>query len=164
MKINKALIAKVINSHGILGEVKLKVFLENIENIVNYRFIDENDKILEVENIRSFKDNIIIVKFKHITNRNEADTIKNISIFADNSSFTPTNTEEYYYKDLIGLKVFTSKQEEIGVVRNISNFGAGDLLEIFINSKEDTEFFRFTKEIIPEINIEQGYLIVAAFE
>ena len=40
------------------------------------------------------------------------------------------NNNEFFHRDLIGCKVINFNSEEIGNVKAVHNFGAGDLLEL----------------------------------
>lgn len=71
--------------------------------------------------------------------------------------------EEYYLSDIIGLKVYlNSLDKEIGTVARFSNFGAGEIIEIKLPHRKETEMLPFTKQYVPTINLEEGYIIVSS--
>ena len=47
-----------------------------------------------------------------------------------NESCLENNLNEYFHKDLIGSKVYKKKNDFLGKVIAIHNFGAGDVLEL----------------------------------
>ena len=47
----------------------------------------------------------------------------------------------------------------LGEVTAIPNYGAGDILEVR-DPRGDTFLFPFTRKIVPEIRIEDGYLVI----
>ena len=47
----------------------------------------------------------------------------------------------------------------IGRVADVPNFGAGDMLEIRPNTGQSF-FLPFTKEVVPEIDLERGIVVV----
>ena len=69
--------------------------------------------------------------------------------------------EEFYFADLIGLPVVNMKQEVIGKVGGVHNFGAGDIIEISAPEKK-SELYPFTKELFPEITAE--HVVMAEYK
>jgi len=74
-----------------------------------------------------------------------------------------TGEEEFYHADLIGLEARDSEGRVLGKVAAIHNFGASDVIEL-IRSDGDSVHLAFTKETVPVLNIEAGYIIVAVPE
>ena len=64
-------------------------------------------------------------------------------------------------KDLVGMKVLDAKKAEVAEVVGFYNFGAGDILEIRLKSGR-SEMLPFNKGYVPEINLDEGYIIVAS--
>ena len=50
--------------------------------------------------------------------------------------------------------------EKLGKVVDIKNYGAGDLIEIFFHKSKKKEFFRFTKEEFPEVDIKSKIIFI----
>ncbi len=67
---------------------------------------------------------------------------------------------EFYHADLIGLEARDATGAKIGVVANVANFGAGDLIEVRLTGANDTEFYPFTDACVPEVNVAGGYVVV----
>ena len=63
-----------------------------------------------------------------------------------------TQEDDFYYADLIGLKVVSAEGERLGDVTAVHNFGAGDLLEI------NGSFYPFTKQVVPQVDVAAGQL------
>ena len=67
---------------------------------------------------------------------------------------------QYYFHDLEGLEVFDNKDQRVGEVASVVNFGAGDLLEIYFIKSKKKEFFRFTEQNFPFVNIKEKKIII----
>jgi ribosomal 30S subunit maturation factor RimM len=52
------------------------------------------------------------------------------------------------------------KNETVGKVISVVNFGAGDLLEILFLKSNKNEFFRFTEQNFPSINIKEKNITI----
>lgn len=68
--------------------------------------------------------------------------------------------DDFYHADLIGLAARLADGTQIGVVAAVPNFGAGDLLEIRDPRSGDTYLYPFSKAVVPEIRIADGYLVI----
>ncbi len=119
-------IGQVVNTHGIRGEIKLNPWTDDINNLVNLDvFYDENGNKLVVENSKVHK-NVVIIKFKHISNMNAAEEMKGKTLYTEK---TPLPEGRYYIKDLIGLSVYEN-DVKLGNLTDVFNTGANDIYEI----------------------------------
>ena len=170
----KVLVAKVISAFGIKGEVKIVVFLEDYKNIEKYHLFDINNQTIKLclsnKNKASIGSNsvgdfILIAKINDINDRNKAELIRGMEIFADRSNFKENKKNEFYIVDLVGLDVIR-ENIKIGKVINVFNHGAGAIIEIEFNSKnipkgyQNIENFPFKDEFFPKIDIENGSITI----
>ena len=56
-------------------------------------------------------------------------------IYSDKKFLPKTRDNEFYYNDLIGCHVHLKDKSNVGMVLNVQNYGAGDLLETKFNKK-----------------------------
>jgi 16S rRNA processing protein RimM len=66
----------------------------------------------------------------------------------------------FYYDELIGLVAIDDNGSALGQVVAVQNFGAGDLLEVRPATGGATVLVPFTKEIVPDIDREAGWLLM----
>lgn len=90
--------------------------------------------------------------------RNDAKRSTNIEFYLDRSILKPTNLDEYYHIDLIGLKVYDLNNNFIGVVEEITNNDNLDYLKI--NLDNDFLFIPFTKKNINKIEMKSRKLLL----
>lgn len=160
----RVLIGKIVAAHGIRGEVKVQCFHANPLNIDKYGSLENKDAtktfVLKVTGNTSAN---VRVKIKGIDTRNDAEALIGTELYADRAALPELAEEEYYLADLIGLKVCLKTPEHvIGKVAGFSNFGAGDIIELKLNDRKDTEMLPFTKAYVPVIDIENGYIVVSS--
>ena len=164
MKDKRVCIGKIVAAHGIKGEVKVLSYTLNGADI---------DKYGEAENFaKTRKFNIKVVgsskgsyrvKIKGIDNRNDAETLVGTELYVARDVLPKLEDDEYYFSDLIGLKVcLKTKENEIGKVVCFDDFGAGTIMEIKLNNQKETELLPFTMEYVPTINLKEGYIIVSS--
>ncbi|MDR0484504.1 MAG: ribosome maturation factor RimM [Alphaproteobacteria bacterium] len=155
-KKSKVLLAQIVATKGLQGELKLKVFTEYPLSILDYELF--TDKNIPLKIIKGYiHKNVVVVKILGVTTIEEAQDLIGSQIFTNRESMPDTEEETFYYVDLIGLKVLNSKNDQIGSILAINNYGAGDFLEI---KKLDgsTEAILFTKQNVPTVAIKDGYI------
>ena len=72
----------------------------------------------------------------------------------------PPNEDEYYYADLVGLEAVTAMGDTLGRVATVSNYGAGDILEIAPEGGGETLLVPFTRAVAPTIDFEAGRIVI----
>jgi 16S rRNA processing protein RimM len=117
-------LAAIIGAHGIAGEVRLKVFAEDLAAHKSF-----NDGALTLKSVRPGS-NGAIARFAEIADRNAAEALRGTALTVPRSALPPLGEGEYYHVDLLGLPAVSEKGEPLGAVIAVDNYGAGDVLEI----------------------------------
>jgi 16S rRNA processing protein RimM len=117
-------LAVVIGAHGIAGEVRLKVFADDLANYARF-----NGGRLTLKSLRHGS-NGAIARFTEVPDRNAAEALRGTELTVPRAALPPLGEGEYYHVDLLGLRAVASEGETIGHVVAIDNYGAGDVLEI----------------------------------
>lgn len=119
-------LAVVIGAHGVGGEVRLKLFTEDL---ALYPRLVGDGRPLTVKSLRGGA-NGTIVRFAEIIDRNAAEGLRGTELRVPRAALPPLGEGEYYHADLIGLPCFDRNGEALGRVVAVDNFGAGDVIEI----------------------------------
>ena len=132
MGIEKVTIGKIVSPHGVKGLFKVLIYSENEDSFFSHKsyFKVKNKKI---DIIKKFnKGNFIVCESATIQSREQVTEIINedIVISATDLKKNYNNKNEFFHRDLIGCKVINFNSENIGNVKAVHNFGAGDLLEL----------------------------------
>lgn len=140
--------AVITGAHGVTGEVRLKVFADDLD-----RYKSFNAGALTLKSLRQ-ANNGAIARFAQITDRNAAEALRGTELTVPRSALPPLAPGEYYHADLIGLPVVTPAGEAVGTVMLVENFGAGDVLEI---ERPDGKRFMvpMNEAAVPEWNAER---------
>ncbi|MFD0711246.1 ribosome maturation factor RimM [Paenibacillus sp. GCM10027626] len=126
-------VGKLVNTHGIRGEVKVVSSTDFPEE----RFAAGSVLILtdpesrqslevEVQSARMHK-NMFIVKLKGYDNINDVEKYKGWTMQIAKDELGELDEGEYYYYEIIDCKVVTEDGEELGVITEILSPGANDV-------------------------------------
>ena len=146
-------LAAIIGAHGIAGEVRLKVFADDLASYKSF-----NNGALTLKSLRTGS-NGAIARFAEVADRNAAEALRGTQLTVPRSALPPLGEGEYYHVDLLGLAAVSDAGDALGTVVAIDNYGAGDVLEI---ERPDGKRFMvpMRPEAVPEWDDER--LVVAA--
>lgn len=150
-------LAAVIGAHGIAGEVRLKLFTEDLSP---YRTLEAGDRTLTLKSVRPGP-NGAVARFAEIGDRNAAEALRGTALTVPRSALPPLGEGEYYHADLIGLPAVSSAGDALGEVVAVDNFGAGDVVEIRRDTGA-TFMVPMRPEAVPEWN-DDRLVVDAAF-
>jgi len=164
MSRDRVTLARIGAPHGVRGEVRLKSFAEVPEDAAAYGpLTDSRGRTLFITALRAAsgpQHDMLVVKFDGIDDRDAAAELTGVELSVERSKLPPPGEDDaYYHADLIGLGVFRPAGDVIGQVVAVSNYGAGDLLEIK-PAHGGTFLIPFTKDNVPEVDLEAGRVIV----
>jgi len=160
MNTNKILLAQIGKAQGIKGEVRVKPFGEP-EMLDQYGRLETKDGTLfRIKRMRAQK-NMLIVKFEGVNSREEAEALNGVELYIDRAKMPEMeDKDEFYISDLIGMDAVNETGETIGIVKDVPNFGAGDMIEITPTGGGNTYYLPFTQDVVPEIDFGQNVLTV----
>lgn len=150
----------IVGAHGVRGLVRIKSFTEAPQDLAAYGPLsDEAGARRFVVTVKSQAKGVLIAAIAGVDNRDAAEALKGTRLYVDRAALPPTEEEEYYHADLIGLSAEDRSGETIGRVTGVQNYGAGDILEI--ERPDGTELLLpFTKAAVPEVDLAGGRLVV----
>ncbi|MFT6104539.1 MAG: 16S rRNA processing protein RimM [Paracoccaceae bacterium] len=161
MSETRVCIAAIGGSYGVRGDVRLKSFCAQPENVASYGPLSSEDGTRQFEIVlqRAVK-NGFSARLSGIATKEEADALKGARLYAERSVLPDLPDDEYYHADLIGLEVRDTGGTLIGTVRAVHDHGAGDLIEIGGPSLKATVLLPFTLAIVPTVDLGAGRIVI----
>lgn len=159
---NRIFLGQIGAAHGIKGQVRIATHTQDPEAIGRYGPLetDRPGLTITLTKVRLQK-NVVIANIKGIADRSAAEQLNGVSLFIDRAKLPdPTDEDDFYHADLIGLDARIDSGVSIGKVSAIPNFGAGDLIEVRDPQSGDTYLYPFTKAVVPVINVAEGFLTI----
>ena len=157
----EVLLAAILGAHGLKGEVRVKAFTQTPDSLGAYGPLHAKDgRAFTLESQRPGKDGEVVAAFVEVRDRNAAEALKGTELFVSRAALPEATNGEFYHADLVGLDAEDREGRRIGKVAAVHNYGAGDVLVIATDSGDEI-LIAFTREIVPEIDIKAGRLIVA---
>jgi 16S rRNA processing protein RimM len=153
-------VGAVAGAHGVRGAVKIKSFTGNPEDIARYGPLeDESGQRQFTLRLTGAGKGVLIGQLSGITDRNQAEAARGLRLYLQRAVLPPTEEDEYYHADLIGLEAVLTDGTAAGRVRAVHDFGAGDTLEI-ARAEGPPLIVPFTRAIVPEVDLAAGRLLI----
>lgn len=157
-------VGQIAGAFGVKGEVRVRSFTDDPEACFAYGpLMDETGKvILTPKRCRPLKD-LFGVLAEEPLQREDWEALKGTNLHVPRSALPATGADEFYIVDLIGCTVVHEDGRELGIVRNVPDFGAGSLLEI---TPPDGQGFYlpFDPENAPGVDLDARRITVAPIE
>jgi 16S rRNA processing protein RimM len=152
------LLGEIGAAQGLKGEVRLRSYTAEPAAIARYGALeDEEGRLIEIESVR-VTPKALIARIKGVSTREGAEALNRTKLYVARALLPAREEEEWYHADLIGLAALDARGEQIGTVVAIQNFGAGDLIEVKPLSGGATVLVPFTRDNVPEVDVEGGRL------
>jgi len=137
---NLICIGSIGKPRGLKGEFFLNSFCNPAENIVTYRpliTIEDNNKH-KIEYIKK-SHNKFVSKIVNVSDLDQIKLFTNKKLYIKNSDLPKLSDKEVYWHELKGMNVFVHKtNENLGVVKEMNNFGSDDCL-VIVSTKDSID-------------------------
>mgnify|MGYP003115018998 FL=1 len=157
---DRILMGRIGAAHGIKGEVRITAFTEDPLAIADYDPLetDRDGLSISIAKARLAK-TVVIATLKGISDRNDAERLNGVSLYVSRDRLDEPDEDEFYYADLIGLEVRLADGAMLGTISAIENFGSDDLLDIKLAETRKSVYLPFTKAVVPDLHIADGYIV-----
>ncbi len=159
-------IGQIVNTSGLKGEIKVKPFTDDITKFNNFKTIyvsiKKELKEFEIEHVR-FSKNMVFLKLKGIDTIEEAENYRNLYIKRKRDKDEKLEVDTYYIVDILGCKVYTDEQKELGEVVDVFSTGSNDVYVVKDELGKQV-LLPAIKDVIKNVDIENKTITVHLLE
>jgi 16S rRNA processing protein RimM len=157
----RVLIGRIGAPHGVRGEVLVQSFAHEPRAIASYGPLESEDgkQRLELKIVRETPKGLI-VRVAGIADRNGVEALKGQGLYVDRSRLPAAAADEFYRADLVGLRAIDSEGRTVGTIIAVDNYGAGDILELQVDGRSETELIPFAAAYVPSVDVAAGTLTI----
>lgn len=150
-------VGAIAGAFGVRGEVRLKSFTAEPEDIASYApLVAADGHSYDIEITRSIK-NGFAARLSGVLTKEQADALRGTELFTDRSKLPSLPDDEFYHADLIGLEVVDTGGTTLGRVKAVHDHGAGDLLEV--KGTGTSVLLPFTRAAVPTVDLTKGRIV-----
>jgi 16S rRNA processing protein RimM len=145
--------------HGVRGLVRVQSYTEEAAGLSRYNpLLDERGRTWTLawkgEGVAELRD----AQGVAVADRTAAEKLVNLRLYAPRDRMPPTDADDYYIADLIGLRAVDAGGAELGRVTAVHDYGAGTSLEIM--SQGAALLVPFTRAVVPVVDVAGGRITV----
>jgi 16S rRNA processing protein RimM len=153
-------IGRIINSHGIRGEVKVVPFSDDVavfNDLPSVTVIDDRGlrRGCSITAARPFK-HLWLLQLSGIDDMEGAKNLKGAGIYIDEALVRPLADDEFFLHDLINARVYTLDDQYLGVLTDYFEVGEQGICEV--TAANDVFLFPVTEEVL--IKVEPGVRVI----
>ena len=158
---DRLLLGDIGAAQGLKGEVRLRSYTQDPASIASYGPLEDESgtRTFEIESVR-VTPKALIARIKGVTTREGAEALTGTKLYLPRARLPERKEDEWYHADLIGLAVVDREGGSIGTVVAVHNFGASDIIEVRPASGGADVLVPFTRETVPELDVEGGWLVL----
>ena len=152
---------RVFAPFGVRGWVKIHAYTEAMDGLLGYPVwwfkrdgAWQECRVLEA----GIHGKSLIAQLEGVADRSAAEALKGKEIAVRREELPQLDEGEFYWSDLIGLKVVNAAGVELGTVDSLLQTGANDVL--VVKSAEQERLIPFVEQYVLEVQREAGVIRV----
>ena len=106
----------------------------------------------------------IVAQFEQVPDRNVAETMNGVTLWVEQDALPETGEDEYYWSDLIGVRVFNEQDEYLGDITEMFETGAHDIMRVAATSDsldDEERLIPWHKQTVLEVDITAKTVVAA---
>ena len=154
-------VGKISGVFGVKGWVKVFSFTDPRENILTYSpwVLKKGDETKTVNVVDGqLQGKTIVAQLSGVNDRDQAANLMGWDVFITQDQLPAAAKGEYYWSDLVGLKVETIDGVQLGVVDSLLETGANDVIVVQGERERAIPFLQ--GETVINIDLDAGRIVV----
>lgn len=158
----EVVVGRIGRAHGIRGDVAVDLRTDEPER----RFepgaalrVEGTREVLHVE-VARWHSGRLLVKFAELADRTAVEQARGKVLVVDvDADELPEEEDEYYDRQLVGLRAVLEDGSEVGQVTQVVHLPAQDLLEV--STAAGKRLVPFVLELVPEVDLAAGTVLLS---
>ena len=159
-------IGKVIRPHGLEGLLRILSFAQSEKSFLDSVTIflkpsSEKPREYSLVSLRPHKKNFLL-KLQDVNSVEDAEKFKGAEILIRKDSLSKKNDDEYFWHELIGLRVYLETDKYIGTIKHILPTGGNDIY--IVGEGEEEIFIPAIHDVVKKIDLPNKKMIISEIE
>lgn len=162
--INYFEVGKIINTHGVKGEVKIMPLtddpsrFEKLKQVYISPDISDNMRKYDIQWVKYHK-TFVIMKIEGIDDMDSAQRLKEQYLIIDRKDAVKLPQDTYFISDLIGFAVYDESGKMLGSLKEILQTGSNDVYVVRDENKREI-LIPALKSVVNEISLDNNRITV----
>ena len=151
---------RVVAPYGVNGWIKIQPFTQESRGLLDYSSWQVGrEGVWQLRSVESAKVHgaAVVAKLAGIADRDQAAVLQGMRVAISRDLFPAATSGEFYWTDLIGLRVVNASGLELGTVSRVFETGANDVLVV---DGERERLLPFIETVIRQVDVAGGRITV----
>ncbi|MDP9317246.1 MAG: ribosome maturation factor RimM [Chloroflexota bacterium] len=155
------LVGQITLPHGVRGQLKLHTITSRPEHLQRVKtvFIGEGLTPYSLRRAAVHKGAVMIVTLAGVDTREGAEALRGQEVYMRQSDAAPLDEDEYFLHDLPGLNVQTTAGTVVGVVKEVIETGANEVL-VVTRPEGGEVLIPMIKDIVKQLDLAGGLVMI----
>lgn len=155
-------IGQIVNTNGLKGVVKVNPFTDDISKFEELKYVyiqlKSELKKVKIEQVR-YNKNQVLLKLEGIDSIEEAEKYRNFYLKTEKESQEDLGEDTYYIVDLIGIDVYSDKNEYLGKIEDVFPTGSNDVYVVKDNLGKQI-LIPAIADVVKKVDLNNGKMII----
>jgi 16S rRNA processing protein RimM len=153
-------VGRLRHAHGVKGEISMEVLTDFPERLRQGKqvFVGESHYPMMISAAR-WKDKVMLLTFEGYTDCDQVNTLRNAQVYIRTENLPSLPEGEYYFHQLVGLKVRNEAGDLLGQLEEVMETGANDVYMVRSPSGEEI-LLPAIEAVILKVDLEGGEMTV----
>jgi len=159
-------VGKVNRPHGLAGLLRVWSYADSEASFTGVEAVFLEPRLgglhsYAVESINPHK-NIFLMKLIGLSSLEQAEEYRGANIYVKKNALKAKGSDEYFWHELIGLRVYSSAGRYVGILKHIFSAGSNDIYVVQEGKKE--VLIPAIHEVVREIDLENQRMVIFEME
>lgn len=163
----RIVLGEIVGAHGLRGEVRVRVAGDSGENLLDAETLwlgrgidDAAARRVVVLGGGPGRGSELRLRLEGIEDRDRAESLRRLVVMMDRAALPPLPSGEYYWHELVGCRVESEAGTAVGVVQEIWETGAHDVL-VILDERGARRLVPTAAELMKSVDLESRRIVVA---
>ena len=153
-------VGRIGRAHGVRGWVRVHSFCDPAKNLLSYKpwhvLVDDKWTLLPLKHA-TLASKCLLAQLEDCVTRDQAMMWTDRCIGISQEQLPQLADQEFYWQQLVGLRVHTLQGVDLGVVEQLLETGANDVL-VVQNGRQ--RLVPYAKDVVQHVDLKQGLMVV----
>lgn len=157
-------IGKIVNTHGVRGDVKVQPWCDSPEFLAEFDVLYKKDHSSVTVTGAKVHKGCVLMHIEGVDTMEDAQRLRNTVLYMDRDD-VELEDGAFFIQDVIGLPVYDERVgRQIGIVKEITEGPAGDMYVVYDSERKLTHYIPGVPAFLKNVDLDEGLVTFCTIE